>query len=185
MDKTEEFDAIEKIAARFTQDPLEFKREFTLSPEPSLTRSEEWDKIEKLWDEYAELVKQEGKEDEIIRCMDSIIQMDLLYKTQVLAWINKGKALYELGRPEEAIECFDKAIELDPKDVGVWNNKGIVLDDLGKHEEAIECYDKVIELDPENVIAWDNKGFTLRKLGKHEESLKCYNKAAELGPKDE
>jgi len=43
------------------------------------------DKIEKLWDEYAELVKQEGKEDEIIRCMDSIIQMDLLYKTQVLA----------------------------------------------------------------------------------------------------
>ena len=109
MDKTEEFDAFEKIAARFQENPIEFKRQFTARPEPSLTRSEKWDKIEKLWDEYTELIKQEGKEDEIIRCMDSIIQMDLLYKTQVLAWVNKGKALYELGRPEEAIECFDKA----------------------------------------------------------------------------
>ena len=100
------------------------------------------DKIEKLWDEYAELVKQEGKEDEIIRCMDSIIQMDLLYKTQVLAWINKGKALYELGRPEEAIECFDKAIELDPKKASAWYNKGTALTSLGRPEEAIECFDK-------------------------------------------
>ena len=146
MDKTEEFDAFEEIAARFTQDPLEFKREFAPSPEPSLTRSEEWDKIEKLWDEYTKLVKQEGKEDEIIRCMDSIIQMDLLYKTQVLAWINKGKALYELGRPEEAIECFDKAIELDPKKASAWYNKGTALTSLGRPEEAIECFDKVNEI---------------------------------------
>tara|TARA_B100000586_G_C19801355_1_gene298256 strand:- start:38 stop:490 length:453 start_codon:yes stop_codon:yes gene_type:complete len=142
MDKTEEFDALKKLVARFQENPIEFKSQFTPRPEPSLTRSEKWDRIEKLWDEYTELVKQEGKEDEIIRCMDSIIQMDLLYKTQVLAWINKGKALYELGRPEEAIECFDKAIELDPKKASAWYNKGTALTNLGRPEEAIECFDK-------------------------------------------
>ena len=60
MDKTEEL-RFELIAARFQQNPLDFKRQFMPRPEPSLTRSEEWDKIEKLWDEYTKLIEQEGK----------------------------------------------------------------------------------------------------------------------------
>ena len=112
-DKTEEFDAFEKIAARFTKNPLEFKRQFTPRPEPSLPRTEKWDKIEKLWDEYTKLVKQEGKDDEIIRCMDSIIQ---LKPKNVHAWVSKGTALGMLGKQEEALKCCDKAIKMDPPD---------------------------------------------------------------------
>ncbi|MBW9220732.1 tetratricopeptide repeat protein, partial [Methanothermococcus sp. SCGC AD-155-M21] len=32
----------------------------------------------------------------------------------VYAWNNKGDALYNLGKYNEAIECFNKALEIDP-----------------------------------------------------------------------
>jgi tetratricopeptide (TPR) repeat protein len=66
--------------------------------------------------------------------------------------------LSNLGFKKTAIRCFDKAIELSPRDTLAWNNKGVALDDLGRHKEAIECYDVVIEIDPKDADAWSNKG---------------------------
>ena len=56
------------------------------------------------------------------------------------AWNNKGLALGNLGRNEEAIECFDKAIEIQPNNAIFWNMKGVALLFLAKYQEAIECH---------------------------------------------
>jgi len=42
---------------------------------------------------------------------------------EALEWIKKGIALRELGRYGEAIECYDKALEIDPKDEVARKNK--------------------------------------------------------------
>ena len=57
-------------------------------------------------------------------------------------WNDKGRALYKQGKYEEAIKCFDKAIEIDPNFISAWELKGGVLDMLGRHEEAQKCFDK-------------------------------------------
>ena len=67
-----------------------------------------------------------------------------------------------MERHAEAIECLDKAIELDPKYQLVWANKGRVLRAMGRHAEAIECFDKVIEIYPGYNSAWNNKGNALK-----------------------
>ena len=41
--------------------------------------------------------------------------------------IIKVLALYNLGKYEEAIKCYDKAIEIDPNYADAWNNKGLAL----------------------------------------------------------
>ena len=46
----------EKIAAKFQEDPIKFKRRFMPSPEPHLTRTERNDELEKLYDELGELI---------------------------------------------------------------------------------------------------------------------------------
>ena len=50
--------------------------------------------------------------------------------------------MYILGRYEEAIECFDRALEINPNFAEAWNNKGNVLDELGRYEEAVESKGK-------------------------------------------
>ncbi len=53
-----------------------------------------------------------------------------------------------MERDEEAVECYDKAIENDPNYADAWFNKAMTLEDLGRSEEAEKCFFKAEELDP-------------------------------------
>jgi tetratricopeptide (TPR) repeat protein len=55
-------------------------------------------------------------------------------------WLNKGSALYNLERYEEAIAAYDQAIRIDPNDPITYNNKRDALHDLKRYEEAQHCY---------------------------------------------
>lgn len=98
--------------------------------------------------------------------------------------IEKGKALSKVGKYEEAIQAYDKAIKLDPDDAVTWNDKGCALLDLSRHEEALQAFDEVIESNPQNTLAWFGKASVLDKLGKHEEALQACDKLVELDPQD-
>jgi len=86
------------------------------------------------------------------------------------AWHNKGVALGELGKYDEAIKACDKAIEINPQFATAWYNKGVCLNNLGKHDDAIKAYDKAIEINPQFAKAWYNKGVALDKLGNYAEA---------------
>ena len=54
---------------------------------------------------------------------------------------------------DEAIACYRKAIELDPKYAEAHYNLGNALKHKGQLDEAIACYKKAIELDPKFAAA--------------------------------
>ncbi|NOR78583.1 MAG: tetratricopeptide repeat protein, partial [Methanophagales archaeon] len=62
------------------------------------------------------------------------------------AWFSKGFERGKLERHEEAIECYDKAIELKPNYEEAWYNKGVMLEKLGRKKEAKLCFQKAKEL---------------------------------------
>jgi tetratricopeptide (TPR) repeat protein len=71
-----------------------------------------------------------------------------------LAWINKGIALKNLGKLDEAIACYDHVIQkIDPEYKKAWHNKGVALKEKGKLDAAIQCFDRALELDPDYDIA--------------------------------
>jgi tetratricopeptide (TPR) repeat protein len=76
----------------------------------------------------------------------------------------------------EAIECCDRAVKMNPNNVDDRNNKGLGLFFLRKFNEALECYERVIQIDPNNVDTWNNKGLVLNDLGKYNEALECYER---------
>lgn len=105
------------------------------------------------------------------------------FTEEAIQHFEKGLAFYKLGRYEEAIIAYDKAIETGPKYIHAWNNKGIALYCLGRYEEAIITYKKALEINPKYVPAWNRKGNAFNDLGRYEEALQAYEKALEIDPK--
>ena len=95
---------------------------------------------------------------------------------------NLGVTYFDSGKYEKAIECFTKAIDLEPNDAFAWKGKGMAFSDSGKYEEAVKCFDESTKLDPDDMDVWYRKGWTLHYLGKYEESIKCYDEAIDQDP---
>jgi tetratricopeptide (TPR) repeat protein len=98
----------------------------------------------------------------------------------VHAWNNKGNALYELGKYNEAIKCYDKAIEIAPKNSDALMMKGMALNYLGVYDEAIECAEKFIEIEGDHAKALALKGEALGYKGRYKEAIECAKKAIEI-----
>ena len=61
-------------------------------------------------------------------------------------WFDKGVALMNQSKYEEATQAFDKAIELNPQYVEAWAGKGSSLYGSSRCDEALQAYDKTIKL---------------------------------------
>ncbi|HEX3044148.1 MAG TPA: tetratricopeptide repeat protein [Bacillota bacterium] len=96
--------------------------------------------------------------------------------------VNKGISLSMLHREQDAIECLNRALDLDPKDELAWNSKGVALVALERNEEAIECFKQALQLNPGFVDALNNQGWVLSIMGMPEAAIECYNRALELNP---
>ena len=62
------------------------------------------------------------------------------------AWCNKGNALNNQSKYDQALQASEKAIEIDPLLAEGWNNKGIALRSLDRNIEADAAFDKAREL---------------------------------------
>jgi Flp pilus assembly protein TadD len=55
----------------------------------------------------------DGEFDNALRCFEQAL---LLNQNDPELWNFKGAALRSMGRYEEALECFNKSLEIDPRD---------------------------------------------------------------------
>ena len=98
-------------------------------------------------------------------------------------WIRKGIFSFSLTKYEEALECFERAIEIDQKYAYAWINKGVSFYQLGKYNGALECFERAIEIDQKYAYAWINKGVSFYQLGKYNGALECFERAIEIDEK--
>jgi tetratricopeptide (TPR) repeat protein len=106
---------------------------------------------------------------------------------ELQAWelYNKAFSLGSLGHLQEALEYYDRVLELEPKNSDAWNNKGVCLRKLGRIAEALACYEGSIETNRHNASAWANRGNCLSALGKFPEAIFSLNKAIDIDPLNE
>jgi tetratricopeptide (TPR) repeat protein len=97
-------------------------------------------------------------------------------------FLNVGNGLYQIDRDEEALACFEKALELQSDFPLAWDLRGDALGCLNRHEEALASYDQALELQPDFQIAWFDRGNALGHLGRYEEAIASYDKALEFKP---
>jgi tetratricopeptide (TPR) repeat protein len=114
-------------------------------------------------------------------------------------WNDKGTAFAQSGRYQEALQCYDKALAIDPKNADVQWLRRAVLDlmmreawDLlsaGQPKQAMNVYHQALEIDP------SLKHIALRRIldqalarateKKFDEAMVYVNYALKLDPNNE
>lgn len=97
-------------------------------------------------------------------------------------WYIKGIKAESENDFENAIYCFDKAIEINPNNALPYQHKGSSLLKLDRLEEAEKILVTSTEKDPYDSKTWYELGYAQNTLGKFVEAGKSYRKAIETDP---
>jgi tetratricopeptide (TPR) repeat protein len=89
-----------------------------------------------------------------------------------------------MGRYKEALQAFDKAIELQPNYAGAWAHKGETLQKMERYKEAEQVLQKALEIDPEYSYARERLGLTYYLEQKTCLSLATFVQMVEHEPDD-
>ena len=68
--------------------------------------------------------------------------------------LEQGRAYYEDGSFEQAIDELDAAIRLDPEMAEAYSGRGSSYFGLGEYDRAIADFEEAIRLDPELEVAY-------------------------------
>src|SRR5713226_5501731 len=98
------------------------------------------------------------------------------------SYILWGNVLSEQRHYDEAIQRYEQAIALDPKNAAPYNNWGNVLSEQRHYDEAIQRYEQAIALDPTYAAPYYNWGSVLSDERKYAEAIALFQKAIELDP---
>jgi len=101
-----------------------------------------------------------------------------------ITWHNKGIEFLKQGKTREAVECFDKAIGINPSFELPWASKTKLFLDAKKYDEALEYANKALALHHNWEDALKLKGMIMINLGRNEEALEYLGKASEIDPED-
>lgn len=94
-----------------------------------------------------------------------------------VAWNQQGNSLTALGRYEEALASFQRAIALQATYGDAWSNRAVTLWVMGRYDEALLSSNHAISLNQSSSRAWYNHARILTTLGRFEEALAAYQQA--------
>lgn len=97
-------------------------------------------------------------------------------------WFHMGMNLTTQGRYEEAIQAYDKVLEINPRDEEAWNNRGSNLGGLGRYDEALEAFQRAAAINASYAEPWYNIGVILDIKGDFENAVEAYNRATQINP---
>ena len=109
---------------------------------------------------------------------------DVILKNQntPVAYNNRGIEFGKENKYKEALNDFNKAVELLPGYANAYNNRGHLLMDGKQFELAKEDYNKAVELQPNDPEILLNRGNLFQNMGKINEAFNDYSSAIRINP---
>jgi len=84
------------------------------------------------------------------------------------AWVDRGVALVEKKRMDEALKVYARAIELDPKLARARTNRGLAHRRMGRYRAAVADHTAALRVHPGFPWALINRGVAYRVQGRYE-----------------
>jgi tetratricopeptide (TPR) repeat protein len=141
----------------------------------------------------------QGQYPEAIDAFRKATQLDRLFAK---AFEAMGRAYKELGQPEEAEQCLNKAaeiylsseredqaeeilneiLEVNPDTINVYNTMGVLYRKKGDYPTALKNYEKALKIHPEEPNIHYNIGRIHIEMKNLDKAKSCFNKAIALDP---
>ena len=93
-----------------------------------------------------------------------------------------GRSEQELGRPDEALPHYERALEIDPNDARAIELLARLQFVRERYLESFALFQTLVELDPDNADLHANLGATLYHLGRIEDAIRSFERALSLDP---
>ena len=115
---------------------------------------------------------------------DLVFYTDMIAKTPnaKVAYTNRGGIFREKGKLNEALNDFNKAINLGPATYKDFSNRGVVYNDLGKYQEAANDLKKALSMGGMKPEIMSSYAFASLHSGNFREAVDYYNKVIQLQP---
>jgi tetratricopeptide (TPR) repeat protein len=125
---------------------------------------------------------QQDKSSEALQYIDKVLETS---QNLSMVWWVKGEALDKLGRLQEAIECFNKAIALDKLNEEALLSRGLTYNKLGDYASALADFTIYLTLSPTSLIGFYHRGMVFFNLGSYELAITIFDQAIKLMGKRE
>ena len=125
-----------------------------------------------------ELLKPKSKE----RQNETAAYNKTIKDIEAIDWFQRGYAFAIAGNLKEAINAYNRAIILNPKDEEAHINRGFAYDKLDDKVLALKDYNRAIELNPKMAAGYYNRGTINLQLRNYTQAIIDFNRAIELNP---
>src|SRR3989440_3487720 len=96
--------------------------------------------------------------------------------------LDEGNQLYDRAHYQEALQAYERAIQLDPNFAEAHDARGDALSSLERSQEALAAYEQAIQLDPNYAHAYEGEGNVFYNLKLYYEALEAYEQAIRFDP---
>ena len=96
------------------------------------------------------------------------------------AHVNLGNARRLLGRRDDALASYERALHLQPGHTRALKGRGLLLWESYRPAESLAVYEELLAIEPDYADGWIMRGACHDRLGRAEEAVASYRKALEF-----
>lgn len=101
----------------------------------------------------------------------------------IKAWIQLGHIYFDTDKYDQAINAYEKALELNPNNANVLTDLGIMYRRSRQPRKALEYFNKAITVDPKHENSRINKGIVLMNdLGDRDGAVQAWEELLKINP---
>ena len=99
------------------------------------------------------------------------------------AWVQLGNNYFDSNQFLQAVEAYDKALELDDNDPNVLTDQGVMFRKLGWFDRAVQNFEKAAKISPNHSQSLYNLGIVYRyDLNDFPSAIKAWERFLRVAP---
>ena len=97
-------------------------------------------------------------------------------------WNSRGETHHTMGRYDEAVTAFDRAIAIDPGFEDAWKNRGLSLALPNRTSESEESFVRAIAIDPDDAATFYYQALARNATGDRAGALASIERGVAIAP---